>query len=247
MLDLNHGSGARAAPISVGELVNRHIDDAMKRRNAAQPQRDYLGASRLGEPCARRLAYEYRHEAGAPFEGLILRVFAAGHAFEALTIEWLRAAGFDLRDRGRDGQQFAFSTAGGRIRGHVDGVIVSGPWIGAPYPLLWEHKAINERSWNDLVKRGLAASKEVYHGQVQLYMGYLDLTACLFSALNKNTQELYHELVMYDPAEAQRLSDRAVDIIRGGEAGELPPRIAAKPDFYLCRMCGFAEPCWRAP
>ena len=49
------------------------------------------------------------------------------------------------------------------------------------------------------------------------------------------------------PAEAQRLSDRAVDIIRAAQAGELPPRIAANPDFYLCRFCPFQTRCWELP
>ena len=52
-------------------------------------------------------------------------------------------------------------------------------------------------------------------------------SATLFTALNKDTQALHHELVAFDPPQAQALSDKAVDIIRAAEAGELPPRIAA--------------------
>jgi hypothetical protein len=50
--------------------------------------------------------------------------------------------------------------------------------------------------------------------------------------------------VPFDAAEAQRLSDRAVDILRAAEARELPPRIAAQADFYLCRFCPYAARCW---
>ena len=42
---------------------------------------------------------------------------------EDLAIRWLRLAGFDLYTRKQDGEQFGFSVAGGRIQGHVDGVI----------------------------------------------------------------------------------------------------------------------------
>ena len=30
----------------------------------------------------------------------------------------------------------------------------------------------------------------------------------------------------------------------GSRIGELPPRIAASPDFYLCRWCAYAQRCW---
>jgi len=161
-----------------------------------------------------------------------------------MTIGWPRSAGFDLRDRGPDGGQFGFSVAGGRLRGHADGVIVARPEIGIRWPALFEHKTANQKSWNDLVKRGLQKSKPTYFAQVQLYMAYLKLEVALLTALNRDTLALYHEVVPFDPAEAQRLSDRAVDILRAAENGELPPRIAASSDFYLCRFCPYASRCW---
>ena len=33
---------------------------------------------------------------------------------------------------------------------------------------------------------------------------------------------------------------------RAAEAGELPPRIAAHADFFLCRFCPYAARCWEA-
>jgi hypothetical protein len=164
--------------------------------------------------------------------------------FEALSIRWLRAAGFDLRTERRDGGQFGFSTANGRIRGHIDGVIVAGPDIGIGWPALWEHKALNARSWEDLIKKGVKDSKPLYHAQVQIYMAYLDVPVTLFTALNKNTQELLHEVIRFDPAEAQGLSDKAVAVLQAVDAGDLPPRIAAGPDFHLCRFCDYARRCW---
>jgi len=114
-------------------MMHALIDAAIEAAERAQPPRDYLGASRIGERCARKLVYEVTHtpkDAGKEFLGPILRVFEAGHQFEALSICWLRAAGFDLRTRNRAGEQFGFSVAGGRIRGHIDGVIVAGPDVG---------------------------------------------------------------------------------------------------------------------
>jgi hypothetical protein len=158
----------------------------------------------------------------------------------------LRAAGFDLRDTGPDGKQFGFAIAGGRIRGHIDGVIVAGPDIGISWPALFEHKALKATSWADLVKRGIQLSNAVYYAQLQIYMAYMELNAALFTALNKDTQALHHEIVCFDARAAQALFDKATDVIGAAESGELPPRIAASADFYLCRWCGYAKRCWEA-
>jgi CRISPR/Cas system-associated exonuclease Cas4 (RecB family) len=251
IVDLNSGSGfiygAPSAVRDIGVRINAHVDAALEAAQRAQPPRDYLGGSRIGEPCARRLAYEITHtpvDVGMCFGGGLLRIFDAGHQLEDLTIGWLQAAGFDLRTRGRDGRQFGFSIAGGRIRGHIDGVIIGGPEVGLSWPALFEHKALNQKSWTDLVKRGLRQSKPIYFAQCQLYMAYMELEVALVTAMNKNTQELYHEVVEFEPVEAQRLSDKAADILRAIEANELPPRTANAPDFYLCRMCPYARRCW---
>jgi len=252
MLDFNHGSDKtpldpRALPIAV--RINELVDAALIAEREIQPRREYLGASMLGDPCSRRIQYEYvgaPKDPGKDFNGQTLRIFAAGHQFEALSINWLRAAGFDLRTHKADGGQFGFSVANGRIKGHIDGVIVGGPsWF--VFPSLWEHKALKDKSWQDLAKRGLAISKPLYAAQVALYQGYMpDLARCpaLFTALNKDTQELYHELVPFDASLAQSTSDKAVNILQSTDAGQQLPRIAANPDFYLCLCCPYAERCW---
>jgi hypothetical protein len=150
----------------------------------------------------------------------------------------MERAGFDLRTIDpATGGQYAFRD--GPVEGHADGIIVDGPDVGFEYPVLWEAKGLNDRSWNQIVKSGLRAGNPIYYGQANLYMGYLDLAACLFSALNKNTQEVHHELIEFDAVEAQQLVDRAVGIVRGW----LPPRIALMPT-RMCAFCQFNAQCW---
>lgn len=253
LIDLNHDSGffyGRAPVHPAAARINGLIDAALTSERRNTPPRDYLGASRIGEPCSRRLVYEFvgtTPDEGKDFDGHVLRIFEAGHVFEELSIRWLRAACFDLRTVKRDGSQFGFSAASGKFRGHIDGVIVGGPDIGITWPAIWEHKAIRASSWNDLVKRGLALSKPTYYAQVQIYMAYLEVPVTLFTALNKDTQELFHEIVPFDESCAQALSDKAVAIIRAAEARELLPRVAAASDFYLCTFCPFTKRCWESP
>jgi hypothetical protein len=251
MIDLNSGSGfvygGEAPGVAISARINALIDAALIEVHRRQPPRYYLGGSRVGEPCPRKLVYEVANlpvDPGKEFDGRTLRIFAAGHQFETLSIDWLRAAGFDLWTACKDGGQFGFATAGGRIRGHIDGVIVDGPDVGIAWPALFEHKALNAKSWSELVKRGVKLAKPIYYAQLQIYMAYMELERALFTALNKDTQALHHELVAFDAVAAQILSDQAVEIVRAADAGELPPRIAASDDFYLCRWCSYAERCW---
>ncbi len=66
VVDLNHGSGfvygGPPAP-TTSEQVNQLIDAALVEQNRRQRPRDYLGGSRVGEPCARKLVYEVTHTA----------------------------------------------------------------------------------------------------------------------------------------------------------------------------------------
>ena len=167
-------------------------------------------------------------------------------------IRWLRAAGIDLVTQKRDGGQFGFSVAGGRIRGHVDGIIADAPAaVGMRVPALWECKTMNAKNWRACVKDGITVSKPVYAAQIAIYQAYMEPSVpgisaapALFTAINKDTAELHHELVPFDADLAQRMSDRAVRILQATDAGELLPRIAANRDFFECRFCAHAERCW---
>ena len=242
--DFNH----REKPPAFVDEVNALIDQALVAENSTRPQRDYLGGSRLGESCGRRLQYEYLkapNDEGAEFSGQSLRIFALGHVLEDLAIEWLRKAGFDLRVRNRRGEQFGFSAAGGRVQGHADGVVVAAP-TGMAVPALWECKSANAKNWRDIVKRGVRVAKPIYAAQIALYQAYLGLTEnpALFTAINKDTCELWHELVPFDAALAQATSDKAVQILRACDAGEVLPRHTADPEHFECRFCPWKERCW---
>lgn len=243
---------------SVADRINALVDAALIAEREATPPRTYLGASRLGHACERALQFEYAgapKDDGADFGGQTLRIFEIGHQLEDLAIRWLRAAGIDLYTRKGnrpDGEQFGFSVAGGRIRGHVDGIIANAPAaLGLRTPALWECKTMNAKNWRACVKDGVTVSKPVYAAQIAIYQAFMEATVpgisaapALFTAINKDTAELHHERVAFDAALAQRMSDRAVRILQATDAGDLLPRIAASRDFFECRFCAHAGRCW---
>ena len=242
MLDFN-------ATASLSGQIEALLDKALQAEREATPAREYLGASRLGAPCERQLQYEYAKapvDHGKGFSGRILRIFERGHRSEETVIRWLRMAGFTLKTEDSEGHQFGFSVAGGRLRGHIDGVLLAGP-EGITYPALWESKCVGGKSWRDIEKRKLAVSKPIYAAQIALYQSYLDLHEhpALFTAINADTMEIYAELIPFDASLAQRMSDRAARVIQSTEAGELLSRSFNDSTHFECKFCSWAERCWR--
>ncbi|MFO7853936.1 MAG: hypothetical protein R6V44_01680 [Paracoccaceae bacterium] len=261
MIDLNRGSGfaygGEALRPPVSEAVSAAIDAALSARHRAEPPRPYVGSSGLGRDCLRQVQYDFLSapkDEGREFAPRTLRIFEAGHRAEDVVAGWFRIAGFDLRTERPDGRQFGFEALGGRFRGHVDGVLVSGP-VAMDYPALWENKALGAASWKDVVRRGIGLARPVYAAQVALYQAYMELPApALFTALNRDTMELHAELVPFDAHLAQEMSDRAVAVVRASDAGETLPREAADPSAAVCRggmaggrwhaQCPWAARCW---
>ena len=248
MLDFNKRT-------KIHEQIGVLIDTALSVERDNQPRRNYLGASRLGVACERALQYEYLQtpvDAGREIPGRVLRIFEVGHALEELAIRWLRMAGFDLYTQKASGGQFEINDTNSRIQGHVDGVLNGGPAeLGMNYPALWECKTMNDKNWRDTAKKGVTVTKPIYAAQMAIYQAYMEPSIpgiashpALFTAINKDTQELWFELVPFDAALAQKMSDRAVRVIQATEASELLPRGFAEASHFECKFCSYAQRCW---
>ena len=226
----------------INEILDAKIIDHRKQ----QKKRDYLGVSSIGDDCLRKVQLQYEGKE-AEFSASTLRTFDIGHCLEDLVAEWLRISGFNLKTKNENGEQFGFSTAAGRIKGHIDGKIIDVSddlkQFFPRFPLLWECKTLHHKSWQETAKKGLMLTKTLYYAQIQLYMAYLSLEQCLFTALNKDSSELYFELIPFDSEAAQRYSDGAVQIIKASENNEQMPCISADPSFFKCKMCAFRNEC----
>lgn len=238
-IDFNHGAHKAKGGCPTSELLDTAAASLMS------PPRPYLGGSRLGEECARKLQYEYRGAKRKPIGARTHNIFAIGHASEDAVAALLKQI-FDLRTEKADGRQFGFRVADGRIAGHIDGVVCGGPDELGPYPYLWEAKAVAGKYYTAIVRNGVRAERPVYAGQVATYQAYMELTEnpALFSICNRDTGEVAFERIPFDPKLAQECSDRGVAVLQAEDAGELLPRPYASSDFFKCRFCDFAEECW---
>lgn len=224
------------------------IDAALQKKRASEPRRQYLGASMWGDSCDRKLAYIYHQtpqDEDRCFTGKILRVFDMGHDGESRMEEYLRLAGFELHTRKPDGKQYGFTAADGKLKGHIDGVITAGPAIpGLVYPCLWENKALNNKSWNDTLKKGVKVSKPLYYAQSNIYMAYLDLTNTLFTFQNRDTGEVACEVFPIEAPVAQAASDRAVRAVSSGNPEEMARCTDDRADYRCSVMCDYRHRCW---
>tara|TARA_R110000751_G_scaffold257756_1_gene357171 strand:+ start:191 stop:925 length:735 start_codon:yes stop_codon:yes gene_type:complete len=241
IMDFNHQK-------DITEQFCELIDAAMVKENQKQKPRNYVGVSMVGQTCERAVQYDYSvtpKDPGKDFDGQTLRRFGAGHYFEDDTAALLKAAGFELKTHKPDGSQFGFETLDGKFAGHIDGVLTDGPPI-MKYPALWEHKAVGNKSFNKHKKEQLAIANPVYASQIALYQAYLDLAdnPAVFTVRNNDTQLLHFELVPFNAALAQQMSDRAVKIIKATDAGEQLPRAMQSKAHFECKWCSYTERCW---
>ncbi|CAB4163456.1 hypothetical protein UFOVP806_18 [uncultured Caudovirales phage] len=215
----------------------------------AEPKRNYLGASSWGKECKRELAYGWHRVEPdqPPFSPELFAIFSMGHAGEPVVVEMMRTM-FTIVTEKKDGKQFAFYAAEGKLSGHCDGIITDGPTHkadGTPlvYPMIWENKMLNSKSWKKTKADGIKKSKPIYYAQLNSYAAYFDVpNGGIISCMNRDTGELYIEHVPFDGLNAQESSDRALDVIQS-ESPEEFPRIHDDPDWWQCTYCDYRLRC----
>lgn len=202
-----------------------------------------LSASQLGGPCERDLWMSFRW-ARQPeqFDGRRLSIFRTGEVWEWRLVWMLNEAGLHVQDVDPDtGSQFRILFAGGHASGRTDGLVTNVPEAPKTVHVL-EIKSHNDRSFKDLLKKGVAEAKPAHYAQVQLYMHCQGLSRALYVAVNKNTDDLFVDRIEYDAPAAMALVARAERIITTDRA---PP--CGCPSYlikhgYGCAAHGEAMP-----
>lgn len=225
------------------DLIDAAIDEAAKEER----RREYLGGSAIGEPCARRLQYEFVNtpkDEGSGFPARTRRIFYRGHQGEDWVAKWIKDAGFNLRTHTPRGDQFGFDDCDGRFKGHVDGVIIAAP-DGFPSPSLWEHKTLGSKGFNQVKKHGVAKAYPKYAAQIATYQAYMQLAEhpAYFTALCADTMEIHLELVPFNQALAQECMDKAARVLTACDHKELLPRAADDPAAFVCKFCPYSGTC----
>jgi hypothetical protein len=233
-------------------VVLPHMNDAY--RDDEDAYRSHLGASVIGGDCERAIAYGYRWAHKRPPRGKkdepaqtaharMVRLWNRGHLEEGRLIALLLVANIAVYQQDSESKQYRIVDLGGHFSGSCDGILLGVPELPPGVPCLGEFKTYGTKYFKALVDDGLYIAKRIHYIQMQTYMAKLGLFYGLYLAVNKDTDELYAELIMYDGDVYARQLERAKRIIYDHT---LPPRIrGATPSFRRCKtMCDFKDVCF---
>lgn len=222
------------------------LDNLEIEKNKNQKQRDYLGASSIGDECSRKLWYRFQGYK-ENFDVDTLRRFNDGHRTEDLIVSWFRELPFiELYTHKEDGVQFGFSDFNGKYKGHYDGVIRG--LVQAPKAWhIFEVKCTNEKNFDALQKLlDTKDEKEVlqewspeYYAQAVTYMDYEGLDRHYLVCATAGARRLTSIRTNANPEYAASLRTKAGRIIK---ATTPPERIGGR-DYYKCKWCAFRDMC----
>jgi hypothetical protein len=210
-------------------------------KNADLEFRTHLGASVIGDECGRKVYYAFHWANKETPPGRIVRLWDRGHHEEVQFEKILRDAGMEIYTSDvTTGKQFRMSDLDGHYGGSIDGVGKGLPEMPDEWVLL-EFKTHNENSFAKLTKEGVRKSKPQHAAQMDTYMKYKGLSFALYCAVNKDTDELYLEIISVNIASADRFRMRA-DVIINTKTP--PQKLTTHKDFMYCKyFCEFTEIC----
>lgn len=217
-----------------------HMGDAY--RGAEDGFRSHMGASLMGQECARKIWLGWRWVLKPKFPARIMRLFNRGHLEEARFISLLLSIGVQVFQQDAQGNQYRISFGRGHGGGSGDGIATGIPDLPAGAWALLEFKTHGDSSYRKLAKEGVRGSKFEHYVQMQLYMGKMGIQYALYGAVNKNDDSLHMEIVSFDPAVFDQFSERGEKLVR---LPGPPKRISESPGFFMCKMCDLHPVCHR--
>tara|TARA_R110000824_G_scaffold212579_3_gene398824 strand:+ start:2077 stop:3165 length:1089 start_codon:yes stop_codon:yes gene_type:complete len=184
--------------------------------------RGHFGMSGVGDDDERKLWLSFRHCLNSSFEGRMLRLFNLGNRIEDQVVDDIkRTKVMSVAAEDQDGNQFSASLLGGHFAGSCDGLLKGVfPEPNEETIVLLEVKSANDKRFKQLQKEGdYGAWSETYRWQIHCYMGAFSLTHALVVVVNKNTSEIYTEIIEFEPEIWEQAQEKAKRII----CSEAPP------------------------
>jgi hypothetical protein len=217
--------------------------------------RTHLGASIIGDSCTAKSWNVFRWLKAEQFSGRMYRLFNRGHGEEHRIVRWLRGIGFEIHEVDPQTQnQFRISASKGHFGGSLDGIARAPSHYNLPHDLILvtEFKTHSEDSFTKLAGKlnkatyirsnptGVQLAKPMHFRQMSVYGRACGYKYGLYVAVNKNTDEIYLEIVELDWHIADDLFRKADQVIFSQER---PSKIANSETFSDCKYCNFKGLC----
>lgn len=236
MLDPEYSKSLSADIIlRINENANKQWNDGHRR---------HLGGSLIGDKCARRLWYQFRWFL-KPFAiehpeevGRKMRLFNRGHREEPVFIDHLKAIGFTFEQL--PDEQLRVSDCENHFGGSLDNTGYAPPHYNLPDRCMFEFKTCGDKYYKELKKDGLRKAQPTHWSQICVYGYKAEIKYCFYFSVNKNTDELYVELVEVDMEMGAILINKAQHVINS----QVPlPKFAQTPTNFVCKFCNFINVC----
>lgn len=207
--------------------------------------RKHLGGSLIGDPCARKLWSVFRWLKEEQFDGRMYRLFNRGHREEERFVSWLRAIGCDVQefDTATDGEQTQIRISGvkGHFGGSLDGRLRLPEKYGVPGQImLAEFKTSGKTAFGKLRYNGVQMEKPLHFAQMSVYGYTYGYQYAIYLCIEKDTDELYVEVVELDWGLGETMYKKADEIINSQIP---PPKISQTKTHFSCKWCHFSPIC----
>ncbi|QQX80828.1 hypothetical protein JK628_02850 [Shewanella sp. KX20019] len=206
------------------------IDIAIEMETLMIAPRGHLGFSVIGNKDARTTWLQWRWSLPREIEARKQRIFKLGHILETEVINILRLSGTTILEIDPVTQtqwQFTPDGFGGHFGGSMDGAIQG--LAETPDWAVLEVKGLKEQAWKLLKKEGLKNFSPAYWGQCQCYIAASGMAIAFFIAYNKNTSEIYTEIVHTEAYAWAGYLSRAENLITREDA---PPSAFPSRDYF---------------
>jgi len=198
-----------------------------------ESERNYLGASSIGETCARKLWLQF-HKYVEPeaFSARMLRLFHRGQREEPYMQMYLEQIGFEIVETCHSQKRWVMRFSSGA----ADGIAEKD---GKRYVL--EYKTASDSAFKQLKHGELETIKPLHYAQIQINGDEFECDYGLYLVVNKNTDELFCDIIPIERAKASALREKAEYVTM---ADKPPERITNKPTAFACKFCHARDVCW---
>lgn len=222
--------------LSLDNSLAEKIYARWKQRGDAEPRRQHLGASIIGNRCKRETWQQFRWVSEAGFPGRIYRLFNTGKREEVRLIEDLKAIGIEVL-----GEQVTFESDENPHLSATSDLIARGFEEAPALPHIVSFKTTNRFDFQKLEKTH--SVKEVfpeYFDQVQLEMALSKkYDRAVVIIVCKDTDAIYSERVKLLSTSARELVSLAGKIVELG----VPEKISEDAGHKECKYCVFMPQC----
>ena len=198
-----------------------------------ESQRQYLGASEIGDPCARKLWLKF-HNYIEPeqFDNRKRRLFFRGHREEPVLETLLESIGFEIIKSCLD--QVGFKR--GFFAGHGDGVYI---YQGKRVAI--EYKTHSLKQFDSLVRGKLRETHSKHYAQAIIYQKEFECDYALYVAVCKNDDRIHLDVIEFNEDHYKEYCDKAEFVTMSDKP---PERIASKATDFRCKFCHAHAVCW---